>query len=64
DEDKKKIFAPFFTTKSSYKSGTGIGIYVVKRIIEESHQGQISFSSEYLQGTTFYIKLPKKGRKI
>jgi signal transduction histidine kinase len=62
EEDKQKIFAPFFTTKSSYKSGTGIGIYTVKRMIEEIHNGQIWFESEYLKGTTFYIKLPKKGK--
>lgn len=58
EEDKKKIFAPFFTTKSSYKSGTGIGIYVVKRIVEENHKGRIWFESEYGKGTTFYIELP------
>ncbi|MCM8774499.1 MAG: ATP-binding protein, partial [Candidatus Omnitrophica bacterium] len=65
-EDKLKIFAPFFTTKSSYKplskikSGTGIGMYVAKRLIEESHKGRIWFESEYNKGTTFYIELPKK----
>jgi signal transduction histidine kinase len=63
EEDKPKIFAPFFTTKSSYKSGTGIGIYSVKRMIEEIHNGKIWFESEYLKGTTFYIKLPKETKK-
>jgi signal transduction histidine kinase len=58
-EDKPRIFAPFFTTKSSYKSGTGIGMYVVKRIIEENHKGKIWFKSEYMKGTTFFIELPK-----
>jgi len=58
EETKKKIFAPFFTTKSSYKSGTGIGIYVVKRIIEENHKGKIWFESEYGKGTKFIIDLP------
>ena len=59
EEDKHKIFAPFFTTKSSYKSGTGIGMYVVKRMVEENHKGKIWFASEHGVGTTFYIKLPK-----
>ncbi len=72
DEDKMKIFAPFFSTKSSYKergdrkggtSGTGIGMYVVKRLIEENHKGRIWFESEYTKGTTFYIELPKKREK-
>jgi two-component system autoinducer 2 sensor kinase/phosphatase LuxQ len=66
DEDQLKIFAPFFTTKTSYKqtqsgkSGTGIGMYIVKRLIEEAHHGHIWFESQYLQGTTFHIFLPKK----
>jgi len=60
DEAKQKIFAPFFTTKSSYKSGTGIGMYVVKRIVVENHKGRIWFESAYMQGTKFIIELPKK----
>ncbi|MCX5699180.1 MAG: ATP-binding protein [Candidatus Omnitrophica bacterium] len=60
EEDKHKIFAPFFTTKSSYKSGSGIGAYVVKRIIEENHKGKIRFVSAYLKGTDFFIELPKR----
>ena len=59
EEDKKKIFSPFFTTKSSYKSGSGIGMYVVRRIIEENHNGKIWFESTYMKGTKFYIQLPK-----
>ncbi|MFH1771244.1 MAG: ATP-binding protein [Candidatus Omnitrophota bacterium] len=60
ENDRKKIFAPFFTTKSSQISGTGIGMYVVKRMIEENHQGRVWFESEYMEGTTFYIELPRK----
>lgn len=60
DEDKLKIFAPFFTTKSSYKSGSGIGMYVVRRIVEENHKGKITFESAYMQGTKFVIELPRK----
>jgi len=60
DEAKSKIFAPFFTTKSSYKSGTGIGMYVVRRIVEENHKGRIWFESAHMQGTKFIIELPKK----
>ncbi|MBP7088472.1 MAG: GAF domain-containing protein [Candidatus Omnitrophica bacterium] len=59
-EDIQKIFAPFFTTKSSYKSGSGIGMYVVKRMIEENHKGKVRFSSAYMEGTKFFIELPKK----
>jgi signal transduction histidine kinase len=63
DENKQKIFAPFFTTKSSQKSGTGIGLYVVKRIIEENHKGKISFQSKYMVGTRFIIEIPDNVKK-
>jgi signal transduction histidine kinase len=58
EENKGKVFAPFFTTKSSDKSGSGIGCYIVKRIIEENHKGRIWFNSEYLIGSTFFIEIP------
>ena len=58
-ENLKKIFAPFFTTKSSYKSGSGIGMYVVKRMIEEMHKGRIRIESKYLHGARAYISLHK-----
>ncbi len=58
DENKVKIFAPFFTTKSSYKSGTGIGLYIVKRMIEENHNGRMSFYSRYGFGTKIVFELP------
>ncbi len=60
DEQGGKIFAPFFTTKSSSKSGTGIGMYVVRRMVEENHKGRISFTSSYMEGTKFSIELPRK----
>jgi len=62
EEDKQKIFAPFYTTKSSAISGTGLGMYVVKKIIEENHRGRIWFKSEYKKGTEFYIELPAAKR--
>jgi signal transduction histidine kinase len=54
EEQKDKIFTPNFTTKSS---GMGIGLTMVKNIIEKS-KGDIWFKSEIKQGTTFFIKLP------
>ena len=57
-ENKSKMFSPFFTTKELNNSGTGIGSYVIKRMIEENHKGKISFKSEYGKGTTFVITLP------
>jgi signal transduction histidine kinase len=60
EDDKQKVFAPYFTTKSSYKTktGSGIGLYVVHRIVEENHKGKIWFTSNLMEGTSFYFTLP------
>lgn len=50
----KHLFDPFFTTKMD---GTGLGLAVVKSVIE-SHQGHISVESEPGQGSCFDICLP------
>jgi len=54
-----RVFDPFFTTKE-FGKGTGLGLTVVKGIIEE-HHGSISAESVEGQGTTFTILLPKGG---
>ncbi|MFH0827621.1 MAG: HAMP domain-containing sensor histidine kinase, partial [Candidatus Omnitrophota bacterium] len=57
-EDIKKIFTPFFTTKISSRKGTGLGLYVIRNIILETHKGKIDFSSEYKGGTCFKLEIP------
>lgn len=57
EEDQKKVFTPFFTTKISNRKGTGLGLYVIKKIITENHKGRIHVSSVYKQGTTFSLEL-------
>lgn len=53
-EDLQKIFEPFHTTKSF---GTGLGLPIVKRIID-SHGGRLSIKSKEGAGTTVHIRLP------
>jgi len=58
EEDIKKVFTPFFTTKTSSRKGTGLGLYVIRKIITDSHKGKIAFESAYKVGTRFIIELP------
>jgi signal transduction histidine kinase len=55
-ENLKKIFNPFFTTKDQ---GTGLGLPIVKKIIE-GHNGTIGIKSKTDSGTTVTIRLPRK----
>jgi signal transduction histidine kinase len=50
----KIIFQPFFTTK---KRGTGLGLTIVKKIMD-AHRGNISIESEEGQGTFVKLTFP------
>ncbi|MBL7545686.1 MAG: GHKL domain-containing protein [Bdellovibrionaceae bacterium] len=54
------IFQPFFTTKDKTQ-GNGLGLSIVRSIVESFH-GQISFTSEEGVGTQFHIELPVASR--
>ncbi len=55
-KDQKAIFEPGFSTK---KRGWGLGLALVKRIIEEHHSGKVFVASSKIgKGTTFRILLP------
>ena len=51
-----KIFDPYFTTKQG-KSGTGLGLYITKKVVED-HNGSIKVDSTADVGTSFTIRLP------
>lgn len=53
-ENLEKIFEPYFTTR---RKGTGLGLPIVKRIVE-NHGGNISIESRINAGATVSIRLP------
>ena len=55
-ENINRIFEPFFTTKKKGE-GTGLGLPVVKKIIE-THKGYINVKSELNKGTTMIVGFP------
>ena len=61
-EDKQRAFDPFYTTKKK-SGGTGLGLSVVKGIIEK-HKGEIRIESELGKGTSVIIELPCYGNEI
>jgi len=54
EQEGQLIFTPYFTTK---ESGTGLGLPIIERIVND-HGGAIWFDSSVGVGTTFYIDLP------
>jgi signal transduction histidine kinase len=59
-ETAKRIFERFYTSKAS--KGTGLGLPVVKRIVE-AHGGKVEVRSTVGKGTIFYVQLPKNFSK-
>jgi signal transduction histidine kinase len=55
-EDLPRVMEPFFTTKSEGR-GTGLGLPICRRIVQE-HQGDLNIVSTVHQGTTVFITLP------
>ena len=54
EQQQSQIFRPFYTTRSN---GTGLGLSLVRRIVEE-HLGRIEVTSNPGKGSTFEVELP------
>jgi signal transduction histidine kinase len=60
EDEVKKIFEPFYTTK---EQGLGLGMPYAKKIIEQ-HGGTISLNSRPGEGTTISIALPAAEQEV
>lgn len=56
-EVQANIFNPFFTTKP-VGQGTGMGLPISYQIVTKNHQGELTFTSVFGEGTEFIIQLP------
>ena len=60
-EDQPSIFREFFRARNAVKKknvGTGLGLFIVKNIVE-GHGGKVWFTSEENKGSTFYVSIPR-----
>ena len=56
EEMQSRVFSPFFTTK---RDGTGLGLPVTRRIIED-HGGTVELESRPGAGTRFTLRIPAR----
>ena len=59
-DNLSQVFQPYHTTK---KTGTGLGLMIVQRIMRE-HGGQVGIDSKEGVGTVVTLEFPKQNRKF
>ena len=64
EEDRLKVFEKFYRVKKDkdMAAGTGLGLPLVKHIVEDVHGGRLTLKSELGRGSIFRITLPSAGR--
>ncbi|MEN7548334.1 sensor histidine kinase [Rapidithrix thailandica] len=55
---QKKVFDMFFRANGRVGNGNGLGLYVVKKVIEKIEGAHISFQSQVDEGTVFEVYIP------
>ena len=61
DEEQAKIFEPFIRLESPLRAkvaGTGLGLYLTRKLVTEVLAGELSFTSEYGKGSRFAMTIP------
>jgi two-component system nitrogen regulation sensor histidine kinase NtrY len=59
DEERRRLFTPYYTTK---QHGTGLGLAIVQSVVAD-HRGRIWVESEAGRGTTFHVEIPRERSK-
>lgn len=61
EKDMERIFKPGFSTKINFETGQigrGLGLPLIKDILEENLNGEISYKSVYGKGTSCLVRIP------
>jgi len=59
DDELENVFQKFYRVPDNNKSGTGLGLHLVRQVIEIVHKGRVRVESKLGQGSTFTIYLPQ-----